>query len=141
MENVHTLLKYSLITAFLLSALIYSVIFFNAPLFVYVFNSENDPVLRDYAIRGLRLYFTACPFIGLNIVLSTYFISINKPVPAQIISFLRSFFVLIPMAFLLSSLWEMTGIWCAYPMTELVVSTVTGFLCFRHFSSSKNPHI
>lgn len=141
MENVHTLLKYSLITAFLLSALIYSVIFFNAPLFVSVFNSENDPVLRDYAIRGLRLYFTACPFIGLNIVLSTYFISINKPVPAQIISFLRSFFVLIPMAFLLSSLWEMTGIWCAYPMTELVVSTVTGFLCFRHFSSSKIPHI
>lgn len=79
-------------------------IYCNAPLFVSVFNSENDPVLRDYAVKGLRLYFTACPFIGLNIVLSTYFISINRPVPAQIISFLRSFFVLVPMAFALSFL-------------------------------------
>lgn len=139
--NVHTLLKYALITAFLLSGIIYSVIYCNAPLFVSVFNSENDPVLRDYAVKGLRLYFTACPFIGLNIVLSTYFISINRPVPAQIISFLRSFFVLVPMAFALSFLWEMTGIWCAYPLTELVVAGVTGFLCFRHFSSSKNTRI
>lgn len=120
-KNVRTLLNYSLLTSLLLSAVIYIIIFFNAPHLVAVFNQEQDLLLAQYAIPGMKLYFTACPFIGFNIVLSTYFISINHPLPAQIISILRSFFVLIPMAFLLSYCFGMTGVWLAYPATEIVV--------------------
>ena len=120
-KNVRTLLNYSLVTSVLLSAVIYGIIFFNAPCLVSIFNREQDLFLAQYAIPGLKLYFTACPFIGFNIVLSTYFISINHPLPAQIISILRSFFILIPMAFILSYFWGMTGIWLAYPATEILV--------------------
>lgn len=120
-ENVQTLLNYSLVTSVLLSAVIYGIIFFNAPYLVSVFNREQDFVLTQYAIPGLKLYFTACPFIGFNIVLSTYFISINHPLPAQIISLLRSFFILVPMAFILSYFFGMTGVWLAYPATEILV--------------------
>ena len=120
-KNVRTLLNYSLVTSVLLSAVIYVIIFFNAPCLVSIFNREQDLFLAQYAIPGLKLYFTACPFIGFNIVLSTYFISINHPLPAQIISILRSFFILIPMAFILSYFWGMTGIWLAYPATEILV--------------------
>ena len=120
-KNVQTLLRYSLITSILLSIVIYGIIFFHAPRLVSVFNSEQDLILASYAIPGLKLYFTACPFIGFNIVLSTYFISINHPLPAQIISILRSFFVLIPMAWILSYCFGMPGVWLAYPATELFV--------------------
>ena len=120
-KNVRTLLNYSLVTSVLLSAVIYGIIFFNAPFLVSIFNREQDLFLAQYAIPGLKLYFTACPFIGFNIVLSTYFISINHPLPAQIISILRSFFILIPMAFILSYFWGMTGVWLAYPATEILV--------------------
>ena len=41
---------------------------------------------------------------------------------AQIISLARGFFVLIPIAFLLSVLFQMTGVWCAYPMSECIVA-------------------
>ena len=120
-ENIRTLFKYSVITSILLSGVIYGIIFCNAPHLVSFFNNEQDLLLAKYAIPGLKLYFTACPFIGLNIVFSTYFISINNPVPAQIISILRSFFILIPMAFILSHFWGMIGVWLAYPATELLV--------------------
>lgn len=120
-ENVRTLFRYSTITALLLSAVIYGMIYFNAPQFVTIFNSEQDSLLAGYAIPGLRLYFTACPFIGLNIVFSTYFISRNYPLPAQIISILRSFLVLVPMASLLSYCFGLTGVWLAYPVTEFLV--------------------
>ena len=63
-KNVQTLLRYSLITSILLSIVIYGIIFFHAPRLVSVFNSEQDLILASYAIPGLRLYFTACPFIG-----------------------------------------------------------------------------
>ena len=120
-EPVQMLRKASLATSLLLSLVIYGVIFFCAPQLVSAFNQEQDLLLAGYAIPGLKLYFTACPFVGANIVLSTYYISIDYPLPAQIISVLRSFFVLIPMAWLLSHLFGMTGVWLAYPATELSV--------------------
>lgn len=118
---VKTLFNYSLITSIILSAVVYGIIFFNAPTFVSIFNKEQDLSLAQYAIPGLKLYFAACPFIGFNIVQSTYFISINHPMPAQIISIMRSFLILIPMAFILSYLFGMTGVWLAYPATEILV--------------------
>lgn len=119
--NVKSILKYAMITMLILSAAIYSIIYFGADVLVAIFNSENNETLRNFAVPGLRFYFAACPFIGFNIVLATYFISTERPVPAQIISLSRGFIILIPMAFLLSAIWGITGVWCAYPMTEIIV--------------------
>lgn len=123
-SNVRSILKYALITVLLLSGAIYTVIFFGASQLVSIFNSENNGVLQALAVTGLRLYFLACPFIGFNIVAATYFTSTERPHPAQVISLLRGFFVLIPMAFLLSAIWKMTGVWCAYPLTEFIVAWI-----------------
>lgn len=123
-KDVNSILKYAMITMLILSGVIYSIVFFGASTLTSVFNSEGNLTLADFAVKGLKLYFTACPFIGFNIVLATYFISTEKPFFAQIISMLRGFIILIPMAFLLSSIWGMTGVWCAYPMTELLVAIV-----------------
>lgn len=128
--EVKTLLRYALLAALLLSALIYSVIFFSASPIASVFNSEGNQTLQGIAENGLRLYFTACPFIGFNIVLSTYFASTECPRPAQFISLLRGFFLLLPVAFLLSSLFQMTGVWAAFPVTELITAAL-GFLILR----------
>ncbi len=128
-ENVRTLLVYTLLAASFLSAAIYSVIFFNASGLTSVFNSGNNATLQSYAENGLKLYFIACPFIGFNIVMSTYFISIEKPLFGQIISLSRGLIVLMPVAFLLSFLFAMNGVWCAYPASELIVATI-GFVMY-----------
>ena len=127
-----TILKYAVMSMLLLSAVIYSVIFFDASLLAAVFNSEGDPTLQSFAVAGLKLYFTACPFIGFNIVLATFFTSTGRPVPAQIISMSRGFFVLVPMAFLLSALLKVTGVWCAYPAAECVVAGIGIVLYMRN---------
>lgn len=127
--NVKIVLKYSLITMLILSGVIYAAIFFGASGLTAIFNSEKNQTLQSLAETGLKLYFIACPFIGFNIVLATYFISTEKPLYAQIISLSRGFIVLMPVAFLLSSLFKMTGVWCAYPMSECIVA-VTGFILY-----------
>ncbi len=121
-EAVKSILRYAMITLLILSGIVYSIIFFGASSLTAVFNSERNETLADFAIKGLKLYFTACPFIGCNIAVATYLISTERPLFAQIISMLRGFIILIPMAFLLSSIWGMTGVWCAYPMTEILVA-------------------
>lgn len=120
-SDVSTLYHYALKTSLLLSTLIYLTIYFQAPTLVSIFNSDHNPQLATLAIHGLKLYFLACPWIGLNIVRAIYFISLNQPRPAQFISALRSFILLVPMAFLMSSLFGISGLWLSYPLTECLV--------------------
>ncbi len=77
----------------------------------------------------MRLYFTACPFLGTNIVFSTYCISTEQSTPAQAVSLLRGVLLLVPMAFLASRLGGMTGVWCAYPLTECLVAVGVMLWC------------
>lgn len=122
--NVKAIRKYAMITMLLLSSIIYGIIFCEASQLVMIFNSEGNDVLQEIAVAGMKLYFLACPFIGFNIVTATYFTSTERPRPGQLISIFRGLVILVPMAFLLSSLFEMTGVWCAYPLTEFVVALI-----------------
>lgn len=126
--EVRAVLKYAMAAMLILSAVIYSVLYFDTAPIVDIFNSDGNEKLRQLAEAGLRLYFIACPFIGFNVVLSTYLISTERPVPAQIFSLLRGFFILIPAAFALAAVWNMTGVWCSYPLTECTVAAAGAVL-------------
>lgn len=125
---IRQLLHYGLITVLILSAGIYSGLFSFASPIVQIFNSENNPLLQKIAVTGMKLYFTAIPFAGINIVLSLFFTSTDRAMPAQLISAARGFGVIIPAAFLLSRLAGMMGVWLAFPLTECVVLAL-GAVC------------
>lgn len=123
-HSIHTVLRYALTAMLALSAVIYAVVFFGASPIAAIFNSEQDPLLQQIATEGLRLYFIACPFAGFNVILSVYFTSAGRPRPAQAISLLRGFLVIVPMALLLSRIGKIHGVWCAFPATELLVAAI-----------------
>lgn len=128
-RNIQLILRYALITMLILSVIVYMGVFLGAEQITAIFNSERNELLQTIAVEGLKLYFIACPFAGFNIIISIYFTSTEYPIPANIISILRGFFVIIPMAFLLSSIAQITGVWCAFPATELLV-TIVGVIFF-----------
>ncbi len=130
-RQAKTMLKYALITMLSVSAATYLLIFVLAQPITAVFNSENNIKLKQISETGLKVYFTSIPFVGYNIILATYFTSIEKAVPAQILSILRGLVIIIPMAFLLSALWGMTGIWLTYPITECSIALL-GFVIYKH---------
>lgn len=121
-KNIKLLLRYAMTAMLSVSVIIYAVVFFYAPDITAFFNSEQNELLQSIAVDGIKLYFTACPFAGFNIILSVYFTSIEYPVPAHIISVLRGFAVIIPMAFMLSSAAGIVGVWCAFPAAECLVT-------------------
>ena len=82
------------------------------------FNSENDAALLRIAVQGLRLYFSGAVFMGANIVFCTYFPAVEHALPAQVLSLLRGFILLVPLAFAMAALWGMTGVWLAVPVAE-----------------------
>lgn len=117
-------------TELLIAAIIYLLMFFFADQVAAVFNSENDRRLQMIAVEGIRLYFTALPFAGFNIVISTYFTSTERAVPAHIVSLLRGIVLIVPMAFFMAYMWKITGVWLAFPMTEAMVCLI-GMGIFR----------
>ena len=128
-DSQKQILKYALKTMLVISCGIYLIFLLSANPIVSVFNSEQNVQLQRIAVTGLKLYFTAIPFVGFNIIISAYFTSTEKAFPAQIISLLRGFLIIIPMAFFLSFLLKMTGVWLSFPITECFV-TLTGIALY-----------
>lgn len=120
-ETMKRVLQYAVCCSLAVSALIYLLFFFGADAITSVFNSEQDMSLRNITVPGLKIYFTAIPFAGFNIILATHFTSTEKALPAQAISLARAFFIIVPAAFLLSSAFGVTGVWLSYPVTEVAV--------------------
>ena len=130
-KKTQSVLRYALVSAALVSGIVYVCVFFGADPIAAVFNSEQNATLQSIAVTGLKIYFTACVFAGFNVILSVYFASTENALPAHIVSLLRGFVVIIPMAFLLSAAAQLFGVWAAFPATELIVSLIGAGLFFR----------
>ena len=84
----------------------------------------NPLRLQEIAVPGLKLYFTAILFMGYNVILSTYFTSVEKVIPAHVVSLLRGLLLIVPAAFVMAGLWGMTGVWLACPVTEGITAAL-----------------
>ncbi len=135
-DNIRKVLKYALVMVLICSFMIYGMTFCFAETIVQIFNSENNLQMKQIAVSGLKLYFTATLFVGFNTVLSIFFTSTEKVVSAHIISLLRGLIVILPMILLLSVLWKMVGVWLSYPVTEGLVFILAILLFCKH---KENP--
>lgn len=129
-DEIKKILKYATITMLIISSCIYVIFLLIANPIVGIFNSEQNAELQQIAVVGLKLYFTAIPFVGFNIILSMHFTSTEKALPAQVVSLSRGFFIVIPMAFFLSCILGMTGVWLSYPITEFMVFII-GMILYK----------
>lgn len=135
-KETRTVFRIGLFSAivFALAAYLLSV-FFAAPI-VAVFNRDNDPQLAQMAIGGMKLYFTAFLFSGINIITATYFSAIARPKKAFLLSILRGFVIIIPAAYLLSGLFGLTGVWLTMTVTEMIVLACSIGLLLRDKKNS-----
>jgi Na+-driven multidrug efflux pump len=127
-----------LLTAGVASTVIYIIVATLAPQITAVFNSEGNAVLAEIAEFGLIIYFIGSIFASINALFSTYFASIEKPLPSQAITLLKGLVLIIPFIYLFSHFLGMTGVWLAYVITEAVVLViaVTIYAIFRRRTKS-----
>lgn len=110
---------------------------FSGPI-VEIFNGGRDAMLAEMAGHGLRLYFIAFLVMGVNITASAYFAALSKPFPSFIISITRGCAAVIPLAFLLSRLYQMTGVWLVIPCVEVLTALISVFFCIRDAKAQRH---
>lgn len=126
-ENAHTLLRWSVALALAVSAALYAGVFLLAEEITAVFNQENDLVMAAIAANGLRLYFTGAFGAGASIALCAYLISVEHERPAQVLSLLRGFVLIVPLALVMSYLWQADGLWLSFAAAEGLTLLIGAF--------------
>lgn len=135
-DDVRKTLKYGFVTALFIAAVIYAVCYIFTDPIVAAFNRDNSIQLAEMAGEGLRIYFTAFGFMGINILSAAYFSAVGKPANGFIISVSRALVVLAPVALLLAKVMGLTGVWLALTVTEGIVTAVC-FIMLRKSASAK----
>lgn len=124
-KNTKTIFKYGLITSISLGIGCYFIGFKFSKEIVNLFNSEGDKVLLSMAIEGIKVYFIAFIIMGINIVTTSFFASINEARESFIISIMRGLIVVIPLIILLPKLFGMTGVWLTIPLAEVITLLIS----------------
>ena len=117
-KEVKKVLRYSAVTAGITGAAIFAAVFLMASPLAAVFNSEQNQVLQQMAELGLKLYFIGFLPAGINIIIAAYLGATENPKASFIISIIRGCIGITVLAAVFGRIWEMTGIWLAFPVCE-----------------------
>lgn len=123
-ENVKKALNCGRITAFVSAAAVYAVSVLFADPIVGLFNRDGSAALASIAVWGIILYFSGFLFAGNNVITAVYLGSVEQARFSFGLSFLRGFLLIIPLVVLLAWPFGMTGVWLAFPITELISAVV-----------------
>ena len=108
----------------IVQVVIYVLTFFGAPLGVELF-AERGSEVCGMAVRGMRIYGLGFLFAGLNIFAAVRMMAYGKGHWSGIITFLRSFALLLLFLLLLPRHFGLTGVWMAVPAAELLTFFTT----------------
>ncbi|WP_300753747.1 MATE family efflux transporter [uncultured Brachyspira sp.] len=134
--NINKIYKYALVLSSGISILVYIITYVFANEITSLFNRDNIKELQKISVNGLRIYFTAFIFVGCNIITCVYFSAMDKSKPSFIISILRGFIFIMPSIFILSSIFNMTGVWLSFPISEILTS-IFSFIFFISLNRHK----
>lgn len=124
-ELMNGVLKYSIILSVFISIVIYIVANIFSKEIVAIFNSENIEELTTLAVNGIKIYFVGFIFVGINIISAAFLSGTSNVKPAFMISMLRGFVLLIPIAYILANIYNMNGVWISFVVAELLTFIVS----------------
>ncbi|QLY81856.1 MATE family efflux transporter [Clostridium intestinale] len=120
--------NYALITSVSLALFMYLFMFLNSDSIIGIFNSEKNLEIAQIAKSGLRIYFIGFFFVGINIIMAMYLSATERTRDAFIISVSRGCVIILPLVILLSRIWNITGVWFAFVLTECIVTVIAFYM-------------
>lgn len=130
-------LLYSVITAFIISSVIYAAVFVFSDNIISVFNSENDLSLIPIAKMGLNIYFIGFFFAGFNITASAFLSAREEAATAFAVSLIRGFIAILPSVFILSAILGIKGVWLSFAAAEFITFITVLPFVLRSINTAK----
>ena len=127
-ERILGTIKYAILIA--MSIMVAGLLLFNIfpGALLGLFNANEE--LLAIGIPALRIISYSFIGAGFSIVLLSVYQALGNGVYSLIVSLLRQIIVLVPVAYLLSKVAGLSGVWWAYPIAELI-SVLVNIVLFR----------
>jgi putative MATE family efflux protein len=100
-------------------------------MFFRLFTTDAD--LINSGEYALRIMILATPIIGLNVVTTTLFQATGKARPSFFLSMSRQILFLIPLVLLLPHYFDLSGVWVAFPLADLLAGILSFFLVVKEY--------
>ncbi|HET8860444.1 MATE family efflux transporter [Marivirga sp.] len=137
-KRVSQTLKKAIISATLLSSIIYADILIFTPQIVSIFTTDQE--LIDQTVPALRITFLMTPLIAFQLISAAYFQALGKALPALLLTLTKQGFFLIPLLLILPNFYQLNGIWMAFPIADLATAIVCmGYLFYDSKKIILNP--
>jgi len=88
-----------------------------------LFTSDQD--LINQSVIALRTVLLVFPFVGFQIVTTSFFQSVGKAWLSVILSLSRQLLFLIPFLFIFPHFWGLHGVWLASPAGDFLATVIT----------------
>ncbi len=107
-----------------------------APQIVSLFDSNDAPLIVMGA-KALRLFHLMLPFTPFQILTTSFFQAINKPLKAGLLSLSRQVLLLIPLVLILPLFWGLNGVFLSGPFADLIAIILAAYLLNKYFVKHK----
>jgi len=135
-KRVKSAFVYASLSGFIITSIIILTVWFLVEPIVGMF-SKGDIEFISLSSRALRIFLLMSPFATIHILGTRFFQSIGKGSKAIFLGLLRQMIIFIPVLYVLSSAFNLEGIWLSGPATDLLALTVTVTLVIREFKKIK----
>lgn len=109
---------------FTVSILLFTVSWLGGSYIIQLFTSDSSEVY-ELAAGGFRIFAFGFLFSGFNLFISSMFTALSNGKVSAILSFLRTFGLLVGCILLLPQIWKVTGVWLAVPIAEGIMSCIS----------------
>ncbi|NLE89454.1 MAG: MATE family efflux transporter [Dehalococcoidales bacterium] len=116
-------IKLSIISATIFGITSFMLFYFLPDLLIRIFTSDASVI--DLGIHAAKKVFFVIYIVGFIMVGSTSFQALGKVWQSIVSSMARSVLFLIPAILLLPRLWQLDGIWLAFPITDVLTFVLT----------------
>jgi len=136
--RVRASLRTALLTSFTVSLAGYAIMMLAPRFAVSLF--LNDPVLIASSARVLRIMALFIPLAAIQITGSVYFQAVGKRGESFLLGLSRQYLILIPIIVVLPRFIGVDGVWFAFPLADLIASSLTITLLVREVRRLGTEH-
>lgn len=128
-ENIKKLLKVAMVSSISLGVIFVVLLNVFPYQFVSVFNSESHELV-DYTVTGIQLHLFALALDGFLVVTAAYYQAINSGSKAMFVT-MGNMLIQLPFLYIMPKLYGVTGIWLAYPLSNIALSVVVALMLYN----------
>ncbi|MGO1470155.1 MAG: MATE family efflux transporter [Tissierella sp.] len=137
-DRVKKTLKYAALGATLITVIGFLIVqIFPGQIIRLFVGEDGSKELLDIAVPGIRILLSMLPFVGIQIVSTSYFQAIGRPKEATLLIMSRQVLILIPALLILPRIFGLTGIWMSGALADLLSSVISILLIINSVKKLK----